>query len=117
MKSVQIRSFFWSVFSCIQTECEDLRIKSPYSVRIQENTDQKKLCIWTLFTLCVNPFILTGKFWSQIVLVAIFGKISIYFRFVTSVLTDRHQPSWIVHKTFNKRKLLSPKSFAGTDES
>ena len=22
---------------------------SPYSVRIQENTDQKELCIWTLF--------------------------------------------------------------------
>ena len=28
----------------------DLRIKSPYSVRIQKNTDQKKLSIWTLFT-------------------------------------------------------------------
>ena len=25
---------------------------SPYSVRIQENTDQKKLRIWTLFTQC-----------------------------------------------------------------
>ena len=24
--------------------------KSPYSVRMRENTDQKKLCIWTLFT-------------------------------------------------------------------
>ena len=23
--------------------------RSPYFVRIQENTDQKKLCIWTLF--------------------------------------------------------------------
>ena len=30
--------------------------KSPYSVQIQENTDQKKLRIWTLFTHCVsNP--------------------------------------------------------------
>ena len=26
--------------------------KSLYSVRIQENTDQKKLRIWTLFTQC-----------------------------------------------------------------
>ena len=34
VKSVQIRNYFWSVFSCIRTE-------SPYSVRIQENTDQK----------------------------------------------------------------------------
>ena len=39
--SVQIRSFFWSVFSRIRTEYEDLRSKSPYSVRIRENTDQK----------------------------------------------------------------------------
>ena len=37
-KSVQIRSFFWSVFSFIRTE---LLRKSPYSVPIQENTDQK----------------------------------------------------------------------------
>ena len=44
VKSVQIRSFFWSIFSCIRTEYE--------SVRIQENTDQKKLRIWTLFTQC-----------------------------------------------------------------
>ena len=50
MKSVQIRSFFWSVFFCIRTEYGDLRSKSPYSVRIQENTDQKKLRIWALFT-------------------------------------------------------------------
>ena len=34
VKSVQIRSFFG---------------KSPYSVRIQENADQIKLRIWTLF--------------------------------------------------------------------
>ena len=52
VKSVQIRSFFWSVFSCIRTEYGDFRIKSLYSVRIQENTDQKKLHIWTLFTQC-----------------------------------------------------------------
>ena len=49
VKSVQIRSFFWSVFFCIRTEYGNLRSKSPYSVRIQENTDQKKLCIWSLF--------------------------------------------------------------------
>ena len=39
--SVQIRSYFWSVCSCIRTEHGDLRSKSPYSVRTQENTDQK----------------------------------------------------------------------------
>ena len=50
VKSVQIRSFFWSVFSCIRTEYGHLLRKSPYSVQAQENTDQKKLRIWTAFT-------------------------------------------------------------------
>ena len=48
MKSVQVRSFSCSVFSCIQTEYGHVLRKSLYSVRIQENTDQKKLRIWTL---------------------------------------------------------------------
>ena len=52
LKSVQIRSYFCSVFSCIRTEYEDLWSKSLYSVRMQENTDQKQLRIWTLFTQC-----------------------------------------------------------------
>ena len=51
-KSIQIRIFFWSVFSCIRTEYGDLLSKSSHSVQIQENTDHKKLCIWTLFTQC-----------------------------------------------------------------
>ena len=50
VKIVQIRSLFWSVFSCTRTKHGNLRSKSPYSVQIQENTDQKKLGIWTLFT-------------------------------------------------------------------
>ena len=50
VKSVHVRSFFWSVFTCIRTEYGDLLRKSLYSVRIQENTDHKKLHIWTLFT-------------------------------------------------------------------
>ena len=42
MKSVQIQSFFWSESSRIRTEYRDLLRKSSYSVRIRENTDQKK---------------------------------------------------------------------------
>ena len=57
VKSVQIRRFFWFVFSCIRTEYGDLWSKSPYSVRIQESTDQKKLRIWTLFTQCKSSVI------------------------------------------------------------
>ena len=41
VKSVQIRSYLWSVFSCIWTGFEDLRRKRPYSIQIQKNTDQK----------------------------------------------------------------------------
>ena len=48
VKSVQIRSFFLSIFFCIWAEHGDLLRKSPYSVRIQENTDQKNLRIRTL---------------------------------------------------------------------
>ena len=50
MKSVRMWNYFWFVFSCNWTEYGDLRSKSPYLVQIQENTDQKKLRIWTLFT-------------------------------------------------------------------
>ena len=52
--SVQTRSFLWFVFFCIRTEYGDLRSKSPYSLWIQENTDQKKLRISTLFTQCIK---------------------------------------------------------------
>ena len=50
VKCVQMRSFFLSVFSRIRTEYGEIRSISPYSVRIQENTDQKKHHIWTLLT-------------------------------------------------------------------
>ena len=43
--------FSWSIFSCIQTNRE-IYCKSPISVQILENTDPKKLRIWTFFTQC-----------------------------------------------------------------
>ena len=52
VKCVQIRSFFWTVFSYMRTEYGYLRSKSTYSVRTQENTDQKKLRLWTHFKQC-----------------------------------------------------------------
>ena len=39
MKSVQIRSYFWSVFSCIPTEFRDLHVKSF----------QIRSCFWSAF--------------------------------------------------------------------
>ena len=40
LKSVQMRSFFWSVFSHIRTEYGEILRIFPYSVRMRENTDQ-----------------------------------------------------------------------------
>ena len=57
VKSVQIRSFFWSVFSRIRTEYGEKRSISPYSVRIRENSDQEKHRIWTLFTQWIKYII------------------------------------------------------------
>ena len=54
VKCVQRRSFFCSVFSCIPTEYREIQSISPYSVRMRENTDQKKLRIWTRFTQCMS---------------------------------------------------------------
>ena len=54
VKIVQISSFFWSVFSRIRTGYGQIRSISPYSVRMRENTDQKKLLIWTLFTQLIE---------------------------------------------------------------
>ena len=50
LENVQMRGFFWFVFFRIRTECGDLLRNPPYSVRIQEIMDQKKLRIWALFT-------------------------------------------------------------------
>ena len=41
VKSVQIRSFFWPVFSRIRNEYGEILRISPYSVRMWGNTDQK----------------------------------------------------------------------------
>ena len=51
-KSVQIQSFFWSVFSRIRTEYGEIFRISPYSVRMRKNTDQEKPRIWRHFTQC-----------------------------------------------------------------
>ena len=45
-----VKGFSWSAFSCIWAEYGYLIRKYPYSVQIQENKNQKKLRICTLFT-------------------------------------------------------------------
>ena len=63
MKSIQIRSFFWSVFSCIRNKYGDLLSKSWYSFQIEENTDHERLRIWTLFTHCFDDFVANPNYW------------------------------------------------------
>ena len=50
--------FFWSVFSCVQTEYEYFRT--------QENTDQRKLLIWTLFTQWLSLSVFPVTFLSTL---------------------------------------------------
>ena len=61
VKSVQIRSFFWSVFYHIRTEYGEILSTFSYSVRMRENKDQKKLRIWALFTQCLAQTLTSTK--------------------------------------------------------
>ena len=38
---IQVREYFWSIFSLIRVVYGDLRNKCPYSVRMDENTGKK----------------------------------------------------------------------------
>ena len=58
VKSFQIQSFFWSIFSCIWTEYEDLYCKSPYSVRIHETMEK------CLREKCVKSIQIQSFLWS-----------------------------------------------------
>ena len=64
-------SFLYYISSSIllvaNQSCNEKRI-SPYSLQMRENTAQKKLCIWTLFTQCAN-FILKTPIpsWSHLI--------------------------------------------------
>ena len=58
--------FFWSVFSCIRTEYGEIRNIFPYPLRMRQNTDQKKLRIWTLFTHAVYYTLFDGSKKSEL---------------------------------------------------
>ena len=45
--------FFLVRISRIRTEYGEIRSISPYSIQMRENTDKKKLLIWTLFGQCI----------------------------------------------------------------
>ena len=65
VKSVQIRSYFWSVFSRIRTEYGEILRISPYSVQMREN----EACNFIKKTLKQRCFsVNTGKFFKTPVL-------------------------------------------------
>ena len=58
LKSVQIRSFFWSVFSCIRIEYEIYSINFRIQSKYRKIYGPEKLSIWTIFTQCIYEEVL-----------------------------------------------------------
>ena len=100
LKIVQIRRFFWSVFSRIRTECGEIRSISPYSVRIRENTEQKT-SVFGHFSRSVKSDDLQDIHFLKIYSVSfelqlnlstrsceLFGSFSLNFCFVYSILSQ-----------------------------
>ena len=88
VKSFQIRSFFWFICSHIRTEYKDLPRKVSYSVWIWENTDQKKLRIWTLFTQWEHSNITNQTYYTDIL--SYHGKS--FSKFMSRRATRRGEP-------------------------
>ena len=98
MKIVQVRIFFWSVFSRSRIEYGDMWSKSPYSARVQENTDQKKLHISTLFTQWIQ-----GK--------SAFNY-NCYQQDVLMIFRLKFQVNWVFQESFcDKYKDTAAKTF------
>ena len=82
LESDQIRSFFLTAFPRIWTECGGLLQNSPHSVQIRENTDQKKLRIWTLFVQCTEHLLLKAC------LSFLYFEFHLFEDFVTSIFLE-----------------------------
>ena len=65
-KIVQIRHFFLVRIFSYLAWTRSLRSISPYSVKIPENADQKKLRIWAVFTQCyLHKYSNPRRFWKD----------------------------------------------------
>ena len=95
VKSVQIWSFFWSVFSRIPTEYGEIRSISPYSVQMREDKDQKKLCIWTFFTQNLST-VRMREIWTR--------KNSVFGHFSGS---ENHVPIWANFRALQVKQQVS----------
>ena len=112
MKNVQIRSFFWPVFSRIPTEYGEILRISPYSVRMWENTHQIKLhfsrssqekfgLIWQVvfkleYLFCQGRILLLGlnkdgeKLWVIIFCKQAIIKLLLAYSFRRIIFTDQN---------------------------
>ena len=96
-------------------------VKSPYSVRVQEYRDQKKLCFWTLFTQCLKTVLQQpSEFFTQT-----YSQISIHFLstknksesclkqpfvfwlYTTKIKLNSFIVPWTFHNLKKKAKLLA----------
>ena len=96
LKSVQMRSFSWPVFSCIRTEYGDSWSKSSYSVQIQENTDYKKLRIWNTIEHYFSRSVGDPRWREILILLKILSNLSFNERnlvFQKKSFEDRKKPS------------------------
>ena len=57
VKSVQMRHFFWSVFSCIQTEYGEKRSISPYSPNAGKYGAEKTPYLDTFYSYGMKNFV------------------------------------------------------------
>ena len=74
VKKCPYSQFFWSIFSRSRTKYGEIQIISPYSVQMQENTDQKisehehflrSGCIFQAIT-CMSKLLTTRQMIQQI---------------------------------------------------
>ena len=74
-----------------------LLLKSPYSVRIQENTDQKKLCIWTLFTQCnIQEVRLIWMFPMLLYDIFSYLSLAVFVKMMSKKFSDMFQSSYFI---------------------
>ena len=64
-KMCKYSEFLWYVFSRIWTEYRDLLWRSPYSVRMRENTDQKN-SKYGHFYVVTDSYTMPEKNWNTV---------------------------------------------------
>ena len=86
MKNVEIRSFFWSVFSCIRTKYGDLGSNFGQKVTPFQSSNDENLFLMSKYCLKMNDRFLHTLYLPQQILA---GYKELMIK--TSFLDDRHE--------------------------